>query len=192
MMDATSRRATMAAKDDSASGDFNAEQGADSTEFVISRLFDAPRELVFRMWTEAEHLKKWFGPSGFTIPVCHLNLVPGGAFHYCMRGPNGSEMWGKWVFQEIETPQWIVQVNTFSNKHGNITRHPYVPDWPLEMLATTTFDEQEGKTLVKLVSLPVNPTAAEQRMFDTMHDAMAQGWNGTFDQLAAYLTTLSN
>jgi len=182
----------MSPSDESTDARFHVERTADTTEFVISRLFDAPREQVFRMWTEAEHLRNWFGPSGFKIPVSYLNLVPGGAFHYCMRTPGGSEMWGKWVFQEIETPQWIVLVNTFSNKHGNITRHPYVPDWPLEMLTTVTFTEQEDKTLVKIVWLPINPTAAEQRMFDTMHDEMAKGWNGTFDQLAAYPAALSN
>jgi uncharacterized protein YndB with AHSA1/START domain len=181
----------MSPSDESTSAHFDAEQDADATEFVISRLFDAPRELVFRTWTQPEHLKNWFGPIGFKIPVSHLNLVPGGAFHYCMRAPNGTEMWGKWIFQEIEPPQWIVLVNTFSNKHGNITRHPFIPDWPLEMLTTITFAEQARRTLVKIVWLPINATAVEQRMFDTMHDAMAKGWNGTFDQLATYLATLS-
>jgi uncharacterized protein YndB with AHSA1/START domain len=159
-------------------------------EFTISRLFDAPRGLLFALWTEQDHLKHWFGPSGFTIPVSHLNLVPGGAFHYCMRAPNGVEMWGKWIFREIVPPQRIVFVNTFSDKHGNLTRHPYVSDWPLEMLTASAFAEQDGKTALHLSWTPLHATAAEEKTFSCMHEAMTQGWNGTFDQLAAYLATL--
>ena len=141
--------------------------------------------------TEQEHIKKWLGPSGFTIPVARINLVPGGMFHYCMRAPNGVEMWGKWVFQEIVPPERIVLVNTFSNKYGNLTRHPYVPDWPLEVLTTTTLTETDGRTTVHLAWSPINASTTELKTFDSMHEAMKQGWNGTFDQLAAYLATIS-
>jgi uncharacterized protein YndB with AHSA1/START domain len=99
-------------------------------------------------------------------------------------------MWGKWIFREIVPPERIVFVNTFSNKHGNLTRHPYVPNWPLEMLTTSTFTEDNGKTTIRLQWTPHNANAAEQRTFDTMHEAMAQGWTGTFDQLDDYLITL--
>ena len=168
-----------------------AEADANVKEFAISRVFDAPREAVFAAWTEEEHIKKWLGPSGFTIPVARINLVPGGIFHYCMRAPNGVEMWGKWVFQEIVPPERIVLVNTFSNKYGNLTRHPYVPDWPLEVLTTTTLTETDGRTTVHLAWSPINASTTELKTFDSMHEAMKQGWNGTFDQLAAYLATIS-
>jgi uncharacterized protein YndB with AHSA1/START domain len=167
------------------------ETDGEARDFDTSRVFDAPRAVVFAAWTEQEHLKKWFAPTGFTIPVSHLNLVPGGAFHYCMRAPNGVEMWGKWIFQEIVPPERIVLVNTFSNKHGNLTRHPYVPDWPMEILTTTTFTEEDAKTIVHLRWVPVNASAAEVKAFDSMHAAMTQGWDGTFDQLAAHLATIS-
>jgi uncharacterized protein YndB with AHSA1/START domain len=158
--------------------------------FAIARIFNAPRDLVFSVWTEPQHLKLWFGPKDFTIPISHLNLVPGGAFHYCLRASNGVEMWGKWIFKEIAPPERILFVNTFSNKHGNITRHPYVANWPLEMLTSATFTEVNGKTTIYLQWTPINANAAEQRTFDTMHDAMNQGWTGTFDQLDDYLVTL--
>jgi uncharacterized protein YndB with AHSA1/START domain len=180
----------MPPSNENASAQVPIDPDADLVEFAISRLFDAPREQVFAAWTNEEHLKHWLAPRGFTIPVARLNLVPGGALHYCMRAPNGSEMWGKWALQEIEAPKWIVLVNTFSNKHGNLTRHPYVPNWPLEILTTTIFTEQQDKTLVKIVCLPINATDAEQRIFDTMHEAMTQGWNGTLDQLTEYLSSL--
>jgi len=177
----------MTVSDESQSAHSYAEPDAESQAFAISRRFDALKQQVFAAWTEEEHLRNWFAPNGFTIPVCRLNLVPGGMFHYCMRAPNGVEMWGKWVFQEIEAPNRIVFVNTFSNKHGNLTRHPYVPEWPLEILTTTTLSEEDGETTVRLESVPVNASAAEQKVFAGMHEAMTQGWNGTFNQLAAYL-----
>jgi uncharacterized protein YndB with AHSA1/START domain len=172
------------------SSSFLPERRRHNREFTIARTFKAPRELVFAAWTEQQHLKQWFGPKGFTIPISHLNLVPNGAFHYCLRASNGVEMWGKWIFREIVPPERIVFVNTFSNKHGNLTRHPYVPNWPLEMLTTSTFTEDNGKTTIRLQWTPHNANAAEQRTFDTMHEAMAQGWTGTFDQLDDYLITL--
>jgi uncharacterized protein YndB with AHSA1/START domain len=169
---------------------FRPERRRHNREFTISRTFKASRDLVFAVWTEQQHLKQWFGPKGFTIPISQINLVRGGAFHYCMRAANGSEMWGKWTFQEIEPPSRIVFVSTFSNKHGNITRHPYVPGWPLEVLTTTTFIEDHRKTTIHLQWTPLHANAAEQRIFDTMHEAMNQGWTGTFDQLDDYLVTL--
>jgi uncharacterized protein YndB with AHSA1/START domain len=99
-------------------------------------------------------------------------------------------MWGKWIFREILPPEKIVLVNTFSNKHGNPIRHPYIPNWPLEMLTTTTFAESDGKTELKIVWLPIHANRIEQKTFDSMHNEMTQGWNGTLDQLTAYLATL--
>ena len=160
-------------------------------EFTITRTFDAPRELLFAAWTEEQHLKHWFAPAGFIMLVKHLNLVPGGAFHYCMRAPNGVEMWSKWIFREITPPEKVELVNTFSNKHGNPIPHPYVPDWPLEILTTTTFSEADGKTDVKITWLPIHTNRAGQKTFNSMHEQMAQGWNGTLDQLDAYLATLA-
>ena len=180
----------MTPSDGDAAAPFQPERRKHNREFTIARIFNAPRELVFAAWTQQQHLKLWFGPKGFTIPISHLNLVPNGAFHYCLRAPNGVEMWGKWIFMEIVPPERIVLVNTFSNKHGNITRHPYVPNRPLEMLTTTTLIEDGGKTALSLQWTPLHANDAEQRTFDTMHEAMTQGWTGTLDQLDDYLVTL--
>ena len=161
-------------------------------QFVFTRLFNATREELFRAWTDEQVLKHWFAPKGFTIPVHRLNLRPGGQFHYCMRAPNGVEMWGKWVFREIVPPGRIVLVNSFSNKHGNLTHHPFVHDWPLELLATTTLTEQNGQTLMELRWIPIDPTPIERKTFEGMHDGMRQGWAGTLDQLETYLTEQKN
>ena len=180
----------MTASDGNTAAPFHPERRKHSRDFNITRTFAVPREQLFAAWTEQQHLKHWFGPQGFTIPVSHLNLVPNGAFHYCMRAANGVEMWGKWIFREIVSPERVVLVNTFSNKHGNITRHPYVAGWPLELLTILTFTEAGGQTLLHLKWTPLHATAVEQKTFDSMHEAMTQGWTGTFDQLTEYLTTL--
>src|SRR5437868_65161 len=108
-----------------------------SAPFVISRVFDAPRDVVWKAWTERDRLMQWFGPKGFTMPVANLDFRPGGMFHYCLRTPDGQPMWGKFIYREIIPPQRIVLVNSFSDEQGNITMHPFSPTWPRQMLSTT-------------------------------------------------------
>jgi len=151
------------------------------------RVFDAPRELVWKAWTERESLMQWFGPKGFTMSTAKMDFRPGGSFHYCMRLANGNEMWGKFVYREIVAPEKIVLVNSFSDAAGGLARHPMSPTWPLEMLATTTFAEQGDKTLLTIRWKPLNATEEEQKTFDAGHGGMRQGWTGTFEQLTAYL-----
>ena len=155
--------------------------------FVISREFAAPRELVWKAWTERDRLVQWFGPKGFTMSTAKLDFRPGGIFHYAMRSPDGKEMWGKFVYREIIAPEKIVLVNSFSDKDGNITPHPMSPTWPLEMLATPTMAEHEGKTMLTIKWTPLNATEAERKTFDSARAGMSQGWTGTFEQLAEYL-----
>jgi uncharacterized protein YndB with AHSA1/START domain len=156
-------------------------------EFVISRSFDAPRALVWQALTEVERMRQWFTPKGFTARVANMDLRPGGLYHYCLRAPDGRDMWGKAVYREITAPERLVWVNSFSDEHGGITRHPMSPSWPLEMLTTLTLVEQGGKTKLTVRWVPINPSEEERRTFDTGHDSMNQGWTGTLGQLAAYL-----
>jgi uncharacterized protein YndB with AHSA1/START domain len=156
-------------------------------EFAISRVFDAPRDLMFNMWTQSGHLMRWFGPKDFTMLSSELDLRPGGIFHYRLRSPDGSDMWGKFVYREISKPERLVFVVSFSDEKGNITRHPLSPTWPLEMLSTVRFAEHEGKTKITVQWTPLNATEEERKTFDTANESMKQGWTGTFDQLAEYL-----
>ena len=155
--------------------------------FTTSRTFGAPRAVVFRAWTETEHLTRWFGPVGFTTEASTNDPRPGGVFHYRMRAPNGAEMWGKWVYREVAPPERLVFVSSFSDAAGGTARAPFSPDWPLEVLSTVTFAEQDGETTVTLRAVPIHATEAERNAFLAMHGSMRQGWGGTLDQLAAYL-----
>ncbi len=152
-------------------------------EFVISRTFDAPRDLMFRLWTEADHLKQWFSPKGLKTFHCTNDLRPGGVMHYGMRAPDGSEIWGKWVHREIVKPERLVFVVSFSDPQGGITKYPMAPDWPREWLSTVLFVERDGKTEVTVRWLPINATESERKTFVSGRESMTGGWTGTFDQL---------
>lgn len=156
-------------------------------EFVITRVLDAPRAVVWRAWTEAEQLQRWFGPKGCTVPSCSVDLRPGGLFHYCMQTPDGHVMWGKWIFREIAPPEKLVVIVSFSDAQGGVTRHPLSPTWPLETLSTMTLKELAGKTELTLCWAPYGATEAESQTFDSSHESMTQGWTGTMDQLVGYL-----
>jgi uncharacterized protein YndB with AHSA1/START domain len=155
--------------------------------FVIARVFDAPRERVWKAWTEAERLKHWWGPKGFTVHTCKVDLRPGGVFHYGMRTPDGGDMWGKFIYREIIAPERLVFIVSFSDEKGGMTRHPWSPNWPLEMLSTITFEEQGGKTKITVQWVPHSATELERKTFEEGHQSMQQGWTGTMDQFAEYL-----
>ncbi len=163
------------------------EMLANSSPFAISRTFDAPRDLVFRMWTEREHLMQWWGPKGFTVFSLMNDFRPGGVMHYGMRMPDGGEMWGKWTYREIVTPERLVFINAFSDEQGGLSRHPGAPEWPQQMFLMVTFAEADGKTTVSVHSMPFEATGLERATFATGHASMQGGWTGTFNQLADYL-----
>lgn len=157
-------------------------------EFTISREFNAPRERVWQAFTEPEQLKHWWGPKGFTVSECKVDLRPGGLFHYCLVSPDGqTTMWGKFTYREIVRPERLVAVVAFSDEQAGVTRHPWHPHWPLETLSTITFAQSGDRTKVTVRWAPHNATPEERRSFDEGHESMRQGWGGTFDQLADYL-----
>jgi uncharacterized protein YndB with AHSA1/START domain len=159
-------------------------------ELVITRVFDAPRKLVFKAWSEAERLAQWWGPKGFGLEVKKLEFHPGGVFHYCMRMAEGAEMWGLFVYREILAPEHIVFVSSFSDKDCNITRAPFSQTWPLEVLNNLTLTEADGKTTLTLRGGPINASDQEYDAFESMFGSMQNGFNETFDQLEKYLANL--
>ena len=162
-------------------------QHRDSSDFVITQTFDAPRELVFQSWVEPERLAQWWGPVGFELSVLSLDLQPGGVFHYGMRADNGYEMWGKFTYQSIEAPERIVSILSFADKQGNAVQHPVSATWPLESFNTMTLTEENGKTTMTLRSTPHKATDEQHRTFVEGHESMKEGFKATFGQLAQYL-----
>jgi uncharacterized protein YndB with AHSA1/START domain len=160
---------------------------APAEEFVLTREFAAPRELVFRAWTESERLAKWFGPAGMTVFVKANDPRPGGVMHYGMKTPTGQTMYGRWVYRAVVPPDRLAFVVSFADEHGNPVRAPFSDTWPVEVLSEITFIEWDGRTTVTMRGVPVNATAAEKAAFKAGHGNMDRGWAGTLDQLAAHL-----
>ena len=155
--------------------------------FEISRVFDATRDKVWQAWTEPARLKQWWGPRGFKVHTCKVDLRPGGTFLYGMKAPDGSDMWGKFVYREIDAPKKLVFVVSFSDPQGGVTRHPSAETWPAYILSTVTFEEQGGKTRVTVQWTPQDASEIERKTFEEGRSSMQQGWGGTLDQLTAYL-----
>jgi uncharacterized protein YndB with AHSA1/START domain len=160
-------------------------KGAD---FVISRVFDAPRGVVWECFTKPERMKEWWGPKGSVIVASKMDLRVGGTYHGAMRDPGGRVMWAKFVYREIVAPELLVWEHSFSDEAGGLTRHPMSPTWPLKLLTTVTLAQApENKTALTLRWSPLEATEEERKTFDAAHDGMRGGWGGSFDQLDAYL-----
>jgi uncharacterized protein YndB with AHSA1/START domain len=158
------------------------------TPFEITRVFDAPREQVWKAWTDPERLKHWWGPKGFTVHTCKVDLRPGGLFLYGMKSPDGADMWGKFVYRKIEAPKRLEFIVSFSDAKGGVTRHPWSEHWPLQTMSTVTFEEQgKDKTKVTVRWTPHEASEIERKTFEEGRASMQQGWGGTFDQFAGYL-----
>ncbi len=158
--------------------------------FITTRTLAAPRALVWKAFSEAERLAQWWGPTGFAMLGCTLDFRPAGIFHYGMRAPDGSEMWGRFAYEEIAAPERIVFINSFSDPQGGITRAFFSDAWPLEVRNTLTLVENDDFTTLTLRGAPIYASEAEHALFDSMHESMTNGFNGTWDQLEAYLTTV--
>ena len=157
--------------------------------FEMSRTFDCPRELMFRLWTEPEHLARWFSPKGVEPAKGSMDFRPGGSYHYGMKTPDGKIMWGKWTFREIVRPEKVVLVSQFSDEKGGLTRHPMAPDWPRYMLSTFLFTEAKGKTTVTISWAPLDASDTELKVFEAARESMKGGWGGTFAQLEEFVPT---
>ncbi|MBS1584696.1 MAG: SRPBCC domain-containing protein [Bacteroidetes bacterium] len=159
-------------------------------ELVIVREFNAPRELVFKAWTEAQHLAKWWGPKGLDLMVNKLDLQPGGIFHYRMIAPDGTTLWGRFIYKEIVSPEKLVFISSFSDEKGDIKSMPMLPVFPAEILNIVTFEERNGKTILTLKGHPVNASKEEMDVYHSMFENMNAGFAGTLDKLYAHLEAL--
>ena len=141
---------------------------------VITRIFDAPRELVFKAWTDPNHLVHWMGPRGFKSTVERSDLRAGGGYRIHMLGPEGDDHWTQGVYREIVEPERFVMAGSWADAQGN-------PTSP-ETLLTITFEEQDGKTRLTL----------HQAVFEsaTARNQHRGGWNSSFDRLSDYLATI--
>jgi len=144
-------------------------------EVTITRVFDAPRALVFAAWTDATHLAQWWGPKGFTAPVCEIDARVGGAIRIHMRSPDGAVYPMKGEIREIVAPERLVFTNIAVDEAGNHI---------IEGLTTVTFAEEGGKTRLNLHTRG----AAVVEIAVAYLQGMEQGWSQSLEKLAGYLS----
>lgn len=156
--------------------------------FTISRVFNAPRAIVFQAFTDPAQILRWFAPPGGKMLKASMDLRVGGVYHYGYQTPDGSEMWGKQRFLEVVAPEKLVFIQSFSDPEGGLTRHPLAATWPLEMHSTSTFEAlDDGKTKLTVSWYPYNSDDAGNAMFDTARPNMSGGFQGMFASLDTYL-----
>jgi uncharacterized protein YndB with AHSA1/START domain len=151
-------------------------------DFTINWIFNAPRELVFKAWTEPERLMKWWGPRGFSTPVAKIDLRPGGKYYNCMRSPEGRDFCSTGVFREVKAPERLVYTDSFADHKGDPVSpslYGMDPAWPQEVLTDVTFTELGGMTRISVHSA-VPRSLAERQM-------APQGWAESMVKLAEYL-----
>jgi uncharacterized protein YndB with AHSA1/START domain len=149
--------------------------GSNEREIIITRLFDAPPEVVFEAWTDPEHLAQWWGPEGFTNPVCELDVRVGGSWRIVMRAPDGAMYPCRGVYLEIVAPERLVFTNIAVDDEGTPV---------LDGLTTVTFEEEDGTTklILRTRAVALVPGAVEKLA------GMDIGWSMSLDRLARELT----
>lgn len=141
----------------------------------MTRVFDAPRRLVFEAHTKCEHLKHWWGPRRYTLESCEMDFRPGGAWRFVLRRPDGNQYGFRGEFREIKPPERIVWTFEFEGAPGNISTE------------TLTLEERDGKTMLTARSLYDSKAARDAVLKSGMEDGAAE----TYDRLAEYLPKLS-
>ena len=139
-------------------------------ELVITRIFDAPRHLVFQAWTESDRVARWWGPQGFVTTCWDMDIRPGGAFRFCMRSPEGTEYRKRGVYREVVEPERLVFTFAWEDADGKPGH---------QTLVTVTFAERGDKTELRL----------HQAVFETSErrDEHQRGWTSTLERFAEYL-----
>lgn len=147
---------------------------ADVPELVLTRFFEAPPERVFQAWTDPQHLARWFGPEVFSIPVCEVDVRPGGALHIVMRAPDGADYPMRGQYREVVPPQRLVFTSTADDAQGHTL---------FETLHTVTFAAEGTGTRLTLRAqvLWASEEAAPYLA------GMEAGWTQSLVKLAAYL-----
>lgn len=145
----------------------------DDGDLVLTRVLDAPREMVFRAWTEPEHFARWFGPASSTVLVAAMDARPGGVLHFRHSFPDYEDVWVRGVYREVAAPERVSFTCHFSDPAGGRADRP---GFPAEMTITATFAEEGGRTRLTIRQAGLVEDQGE-----------VQGWTEGLDRLAALL-----
>lgn len=150
----------------------------DLPEFILDREFDAPRDLVWRAWTDPKYLQHWYGPGVETV-IHKFELKVDGVWLNEMKMKSGSSF-QKVIFKEVSAPEKLVWHHCSADADWNVAASPMMPDWPRMLLTTVTFTQAGEKTNVRLTQVPMEATEAEIACFAKMKDGMSGGWGGGY------------
>lgn len=162
---------------------------SDLPTFEMERVFDAPRALVWRTWTEPDLLKRWYGPNVETI-IHRLDLKPGGLLLSEMRWGGGGQH-ERMEYTEVVPPERLVWLHSMTDAGWNVAANPQMPDWPRVLLTTVTFGEEGETTRLRLTWAPHNASTAEIACFAAAIAGLGTGWGAGFDLLEDLLAELA-
>jgi uncharacterized protein YndB with AHSA1/START domain len=162
------------------------EKSQTKGEFQLSYEFQAPRELVFNAFANAEALNAWWGPVECKNSVVSLDFRVGGIFHFKMEN-NGQVSYGRFLFRDIQAPDMLEFTNAFADEQANVVKAPFDIQLPNEILYRMVFTEKEGKTTINMTGTPVYASPEQDAGFQSISEDMQKGFGATFDQLQFYL-----
>ncbi len=157
-------------------------------EYVLDRVFEAPREMVWHTWTDPELLPRWYGPGAETV-IHKFDLEPGGLWLGEMKWGEKSHF-SKVVFQQVAPPERLVWHDSTSDSAWNIIANPMMPDWPRVISTTVTFEDMGSRTKVRLTWVPIEATDAEIACFAGAMDRFGKGWGAGYAILDEMLAEL--
>lgn len=160
----------------------------DLPTYVLERTFDAPRELVWKAWTDPALLPRWYGPNAETI-IHSLDMKPGGLWLVEMRW-GGKSHYQRVEYSEVTPPERLVWLHSSSDEAWNVIPSPMMEDWPRVLLTTVTFEEDGDRTKLRLTWIPHQATEAEIASFAAAIDRMGKGWDAGMEVLAELLAEL--
>ena len=143
---------------------------------TIERTFNLPLDIVWKAWTDEESFKKWWGPKEYTCSNCTIDFKEGGKYLNSMKAADGKELWSTGTYKEIIPQQKIVYTDSFADSEGNVVASSYykMPDMPMELVVTVSFEEVDGKTnmVMEQAGVPVE-----------IGDDCIKGWQSSFDKM---------
>lgn len=159
----------------------------ETERMVITRVFDAPRELVWKAWTDPKYVQQWWGPKGFTAPVCKMDFRVGGKSLYCMKSPDGQEFWNGVEYREIIPHEKIVSLMYFADSQGNKVEaeHYGIEHEAIENAYDVTLFEDLGNGKTKLTFI------GNELMEDAKNSGQLEGWNQILDKIAEVVAGLA-
>lgn len=159
----------------------------ETERMIVTRIFDAPRELVWKAWTNPKYVMQWWGPKGFTAPFCQMDFRVGGKFLYCMRAPDGQEFWNGGEYHEIVPGEKIVSTMYFADSNGNRVDaaqlgvdHQAIDDAPNVILFE---DLGDGRTRLTFIG--------NESMQSATESGQLEGTRQILDKLAAVVAELA-